>query len=111
MHINVTRVIVASGIVLIAFGVWSWILPPQPTAGYKLFSIQKLPEQAEICLPQETVDRERQDDLLLAMLRGGSVYAAAQAGLATAELNRQPIRRIWDTDPSYGSIAFEPRLG
>src|SRR5213594_685979 len=111
MRTNATRAIVASGTVLIAFGVWGWLLPPQPAPGYKLLSIQKLPEQAEICLPPGTVDQDRDDDLVLAMLRGASVHAAAQAGSETVELNRQPIRRIWDTDPSYGSIAFEPRLG
>jgi len=50
---------VASGTVLIAFGVWGWLLPPQPAPGYKLLSIQKLPEQAEICLPPGTVDQDR----------------------------------------------------
>src|SRR2546422_2189847 len=111
MRINVRRMVVFAGIVLTAFSMWSWILAPGSTPGYRLLSIQKLPEEAEICLPRETAGPESDDDNMLAMLRGGLVYAAAQAGLATAELNRQPIRRIWDTDPSYGSIAFAPRLG
>ena len=63
MRTNATRAIVASGTVLIAFGVWGWLLPPQPAPGYKLLSIQKLPEQAEICLPPGTVDQDRDDDL------------------------------------------------
>ncbi|PYS37194.1 MAG: hypothetical protein DMG14_22120, partial [Acidobacteria bacterium] len=51
------------------------------------------------------------DNRLLDLLRGRLVYAASQENSQTLELNRQPVRRLWDTDPSYGSIAFDPRTG
>jgi 6-phosphogluconolactonase (cycloisomerase 2 family) len=118
------------GVMLIAMGMWGWstvakrtsmLHAPEPSAGYRLVSIQ---EMGEICLPSEPGSgdanadtnlfssiNERDENHLLDLLRGSSVYAASQQGGQTVELNRQPVRRLWDTDPSYGSIAIDPRTG
>src|SRR5437870_7194161 len=69
------------------------------SSGYRLVSIEEVREAGEICLPN-----------VMALLRGQSAYAAQESG-QTVEINRQPVRRLWDTDPSYGSIAFDNRTG
>src|SRR5438309_721850 len=108
--------IVASGALAIAMGlIVERSAPPSgSSSGYRLVSIQEIPDQAEICLPQESGSadsnliaafEQSDENRILDLLRGRSVHAASQEG-QTVELNREPIRRLWDTDPSYGSIAF-----
>jgi DNA-binding beta-propeller fold protein YncE len=126
-------VVVFAGLVIIAMGIrglptaakrTSVLSPPESSSGYRLVSIQRVSDFGEICLSAEpgTGDTNADNNLfgsfngrdenhLLDLLRGRSVYAAAQENGQTLELNRQPVRRLWDTDPSYGSIAFDPRTG
>src|SRR2546422_6453945 len=64
----------------------SWT-PSEPYSGYRLVSIQEVPDAGEICLPAEhdgtdanlfpSFDENNQNGVL-ALLRGGSVYAASQ---------------------------------
>ena len=117
------------GLMLTATGIWSLssvvqrtslLIPSKSSSGYRLVSIQEVPDAGEICLPPErdtadsdlfaSFDENNKNDVL-ALLRGASVYAASQENGQTVEVNRQPIRRLWDTDPSYGSIAFDARTG
>ena len=93
--------------------------PARPSSGFRLVSIQQVPAEGEICLPPEagTSDsnliaafEENDESRLLDLLRGKPIYAASQDS-QTVELNRGPVRRLWDTDPSYGSIAFDVRTG
>jgi len=117
------------GLMLTAMGFWglstvvkrtSSFTPPESSPGYRLVSIQQVPDLAEICLPEvehagtaarsASFDKNDGNDVL-ALLRGTSVYAASQESAQTVEVGRQPVRRLWDTDPSYGSIAFDTRTG
>ena len=117
------------GLMLTATGIWglssvvqrtSLLIPSKSSSGYRLVSIQEVPDAGEICLPAEhdgtdanlfpSFDENNQNGVL-ALLRGGSVYAASQESGQTVEVNRPPVRRLWDTDPSYGSIAFDARTG
>jgi DNA-binding beta-propeller fold protein YncE len=93
---------------LIVLGIWGLSAAVKRSPGYRLVSIQQVRDYGQICLPAESGNDENR---LLDLLRGTSVYAASQAGEQTLELNRQPVRRLWDTDPSYGSIALDPRTG
>jgi hypothetical protein len=126
-------VVVFAGLVIIAMGIrglptvakrTSVSSSPESSSGYRLVSIQKVSDFGEICLPAEpgsgdanadnnlfASSNDRDENHLLDLLRGRSVYAATQENGQTLELNRQPVRRLWDTDPSYGSIAFDPRTG
>jgi 6-phosphogluconolactonase (cycloisomerase 2 family) len=126
-------VVVFAGLVIIAMGIRglptvakraSVLSSPESSSGYRLVSIQKVSDFGEICLPAEPGSGDanpdnnlfasyddRDENHLLDLLRGRSVYAATQENGQTLELNRQPVRRLWDTDPSYGSIAFDPRTG
>src|SRR5438477_9599618 len=94
MRVNRTKMALIVGLMLIALGIGD-----KQSSSYRLISIQEVREAGEICLPN-----------VMALLRGTSAYAA-QENSQTLELNRQPVRRLWDTDPSYGSIAFDPRTG
>jgi 6-phosphogluconolactonase (cycloisomerase 2 family) len=107
-----------------AMGIWSLSAvvertpvstPPESSAGYRLVSIQKVPDLAEVCLPAEpnliAEAEENYENHLLDLLRGTSVYAASQESGQTVDVTREPVRRIWDTDPSLGSIAVDSRTG
>ncbi len=89
--------------------------PSEPLSDNRLVSVRQIPDIAESCLPPAR-DLTAESDVpyetrLLALLRGTSVYAASQESGQTVELNRQPVRTLWDTDPSYGAIAFDNRTG
>jgi DNA-binding beta-propeller fold protein YncE len=117
------------GLMLTAMGIWglstvvkrmSLLTPSESSSGYRLVSIQEVPDSGEICLPAEHAGTDanlfasfdkNDENGVLALLRGRSVYAASQESGQTVEVSRQPIRRLWDTDPSYGSIAFDARTG
>jgi len=117
------------GLMLTAMGFWGLstvvkrtlsFTPWESSPGYRLVSTQQVPDLAEICLPEEehagTAARsasfdKNDDNDVLALLRSTSVYAASQESAQTVEVGRQPVRRLWDTDPSYGSIAFDTRTG
>jgi len=120
---------VLAGLMLTALGIWSLSsvykrmslsTPPESSSGYRLVSIQEVSNYGEICLPPEhgSADTNRiasvddgDESHLLDLLRGRSVFAASQENGPTVELTRPPVRRLWDTDPSYGSIAFDIRTG
>jgi len=127
---QLTSAIVA-GVVLTIVGIWGRPLIhrpaslPQPNSpGYSLVSIQQIQDPTEICLPEtrsvegnmfaafgESGANDQSDEnRLLSLLRGSTVYAAVQDA-QTIDLNREPVRRLWDTDPSYGAIALDPRTG
>jgi DNA-binding beta-propeller fold protein YncE len=131
MRITRVKQVLLAGLVVTAMMVWGGTLldrpaslPPSDSAGYKLVSVQQIQDPTEICLPEtRTVDGnmfaalgesgasdESEDSRLLSLLRGNTLYAAPQAP-QPVEINRQPVRRLWDTDPSYGSIAFDARKG
>jgi hypothetical protein len=133
MHLEIKRTFVLVGLMLTAMVIWglstvakrisSWT-SPESSSRYRLVSIQEVPDYGEICLPRgaDSGDADADTNLiasfdegdenhLLDLLRGRSVYAASQENGQTLELNRQPVRRLWDTDPSYGSIAFDRRTG
>src|SRR5262245_19011169 len=132
MQLERKRVFVVVGLVLIAMGIGglstadrrisSWTTPE--SSRYRLISIQEVPADGEICLSGEGGSsgadsatnlfasfNEGGENHLLDLLRGRSVYAASQENAQTFELSREPVRRLWDTDPSYGSIAFDVRTG
>ena len=94
MRVNRTKMALIVGLMLIALGIGD-----KQSSSYRLISIQEVREAGEICLPN-----------VMALLRGTSAYAAQESG-QTVDINRQPVRRLWDTDPSYGSIAFDNRTG
>ena len=130
MRIETKGTVVLVGLMLTGIGIWGWstvtrgtstFTPLESSSGYRLVSVQ---EMGEICLPAEpgtgdanadtnlfASSNQSDDNRLLDLLRGRPVYAASQENSQTLELNRQPVRRLWDTDPSYGSIAFDPRTG
>ena len=122
MRVHKWRVVTLAGVMVTSMGIWglstrmertSSSILPESSSG-RLVSIQQIPDLAEVCLPGESNligEPERYESHLLASLRGTSVYAASQESGQTGEITRAPVRRLWDTDPSYGSIAFEPRLG
>ena len=123
MRVHKWRVVTLAGVMVTSMGIWglstrmertSSSILPESSSG-RLVSIQQIPDLAEVCLPGESnLISEREESYenhLLASLRGTSVYAASQESGQTGEITRAPVRRLWDTDPSYGSIAFEPRLG
>ncbi len=103
-------VIVFAGFVILAMAI-RVSTSPESSSNYRLVSIKKVSDLGEICLPAEPGSGETNAEQLLDLLRGKPVYAAAQESGQTLELNRQPVRRLWDTDPSYGSIAFDSRTG
>ena len=94
MRIGRKRTALVAVFMLVAVGIGD-----RRSSSYRLISIQEVREAGEICLPN-----------VMALLRGTSAYAAQESG-QTVEINRQPVRRLWDTDPSYGSIAFDNRTG
>src|SRR5262249_42101615 len=97
MRIKGKETVALIGVMLIALGMWGWstvakrtsmLHPPEPSRGYRLVSIQ---EMGEICLPPEPGSgdanadtnlfssiNERDENHLLDLLRGRSVYAASQ---------------------------------
>src|SRR5438874_8007626 len=128
MRLGRKETAVLVGIILTATVIWSLstvvkrtsLTPPESSSGYRLVSIQEVPDAGEICLPPErdtadsnlfaSFDKSHENDLL-ALLQGTSVYAASQESGQTVEVNRQPVRRPLDTDPGYGYIAFVARTG
>src|SRR5207237_10220750 len=94
MRLERNRMALVVGCVFIALSIVG-----KRSSGHRLISIQEVREAGEICLPN-----------VMALLRGTSAYAAQETG-QTVDINRQPVRRLWDTDPSYGSIAFDNRTG
>ncbi len=83
------------GLMITAMGFWglstvvkrtSSFTPPESSPGYRLVSIQQVPDLAEICLPEEehagaaarsaSFDKNDGNDVL-ALLRGTSVYDAS----------------------------------
>ena len=122
MQLNKRKAVGLAGAILITMSILglSTVLERAPgtspeASGNRLVSVQRMPDIAEACLPPDR-DLTSESDVpfenrLLALLRGTSVYAASQENGSTVELNRQPIRRLWDTGPSYGSIAFDARIG
>ena len=128
MHLQKKRIAVLVGLIFIATGTFglsalmnrTLLMPSASSSGYRLVSIQEVSDYGEICLPPEHGSSdsnlfrsfdEPDENSLLSLLRGESVYAATQQSGQTVEVNRQPVRRLWDTDPSYGSIAFDNRTG
>src|SRR5262245_53282834 len=133
MRVNRKGMAVLAGLMLTGVVIWglstvvkrtSSLPPPESSSGYRLVSVQEVPNYGEIRLPAERngadanpdANRiasfdENDENRLLDLLRGRSVYAASQESGQTVELSRQPVRRLWDTDPSYGSIAFDNRTG
>ena len=88
------RTALVVGLMLVVLGIGD-----SRSSGYRLVSIQEVREAGEICFPN-----------VMALLRATSAYAAQESG-QTIDITRQPVRRLWDTDPSYGSIAFDNRTG
>src|SRR5437867_5430200 len=122
MQFDKKRMVILAGLTLTGTGIWvlptSGTRPSSSTAhesstGYRIVSIQEVPNYGAICLSNDfgSADATADTHRLLDLLRGRSVDAASQENSQTLELNRQPVRRLWDTDPSYGSIAFDPRTG
>ena len=95
------------------------MLPRPEPSDYRLVSIQEFPDYGEFCLPPEPISSDvnlfaettdsGEDDYWLSLLWGGSAYAASQQDGQTVDVNRAPVRRIWDTDPVYSAIAINPR--
>ena len=114
--VSVAALAVAMGLVV------EWkaqLQPARSSSDFRLVSIQQVPAEGEICLPPEagTSDsnliaafEENDESRLLDLLRDKPIYAASQDS-QTVELNRGPVRRLQDSDPSYGSIAFDVRTG
>src|SRR5207244_6377335 len=94
MRLERNRMALVVGLVFIALSIGD-----KRSSSYRLISIQEVREAGEICLPN-----------VMALLRGTPAYAAQKTG-QTVDINRQPVRRLWDTDPSYGSIAIDNRTG
>jgi len=124
------RIAVLAGVLMTAtMGILGWsivsgrrasLTPSESSSGFRLVSIQKAPDDGEICLPQESGSgdsnliaafKESDESRIRALLRGQSVYAASPQDAEPVELKREPVRRLWDTDPSYGAIAFDVRTG
>src|SRR6267378_3614404 len=130
MRVDRWRIAILAGVlVTAAMGILGWSIvagrratlsPSESSSGFRLVSIQQSPADAEICLPQETDNgdsnliaafEQGDESRILDLLRGKSVYAASPQDARPVELNREPVRRLWDTDPSYGAIAFDVRTG
>src|SRR6267378_6159120 len=124
------RIAIFAGMLMAALiGILGWsivagrhasVAQSEPSPGFRLVSIQQSPADAEICLSQESDSgdsnliaafEKSDENRILALLQGKSVYAASPQDPQTVELKREPVRRLWDTDPSYGAIAFDVRTG
>ena len=95
MRLHKKRIAVLVGLIFIAtstFGLSrlqnrTLLMHSASSSGYRLVSIQDVPESGEICLPPEHGSSdsnlfasfdEPDENSVLALLRGGSVYAATQ---------------------------------
>lgn len=89
-----------------------------PKGSGQLVSVQELPDDGEMCLPESASDdpnlmagfrRELEKKILRAAFPITPVYAAFGDLGGTTELTRPPLRTLLDTAPGYVAVAVNSR--